>query len=143
MKAASTRLALQTLLPSESPRESEPQCFERQPGDTGQEEDRDQRARHRKPLGCRIRSNAGHSARSEQFEPDTVHGLALRALAALNGAHVDGHGHLVRAAADDEAVDWAYVAIVAAPADRDVLDVGDQVVGGVEIDPAVATGPYG
>jgi DNA-binding response OmpR family regulator len=47
-----------------------------------------------------------------------------RLLAAGSWAHVDGDTDLMRAAADDEAVDRAHVTVVAAPRERDVLDAG-------------------
>src|SRR6188768_1854487 len=66
-----------------------------------------------------------------------------RLLAAGPRAHVDGDGDLMRAAADDEAVDRAHVTVVAAPRERDVLDAGDHVVRRVEVDPTRVAGEYG
>src|SRR5580704_4116790 len=46
----------------------------------------------------------------------------LLVTAIINRPHVDINSHAVLATADDDALDWANVAIVAAPSHRDVLE---------------------
>src|SRR6185295_3076652 len=105
-------------------------------------------------LDCRLRAGCGtapvlseSSYLSGAFHHlgcgSRVQGCVMTTLGGrwLSRIHVYGDRNLVRAAADDEAVDRAHVAVVATPTDRDVLDVRNHVVGRIEVDPAVAPAP--
>lgn len=59
---------------------------------------------------------------------------------AIHRRNVDRDVHTVLAAANKNALNWADIAVIAAPGQRDVRVGGDQIVGGVDVQPiAVGT----
>src|SRR6185369_9816738 len=55
----------------------------------------------------------------------------------MDGGHGNGHFRLMAAAAENDAALGGDVAEVTAEGNGDVLGIGQQVVGGIEVDPAL------
>src|SRR5262249_57158458 len=59
----------------------------------------------------------------------------------VHGSDVHGHGQVVRATAEHDAVQWAHVAVVSTPGERHVLIARGLVVGRIDADPAAVAEP--
>src|SRR5262249_43262286 len=86
-------------------------------------------------------SSRFRTERFEPFEPEPLSPLNLLTrlnLDIVDASHIDAHGERVIAAAEDDSANRADVAVVAAPAERDVRVDRQQVVRRIDIKPTEA-----